>query len=174
MTNKVNNIILLLLIAAFMVLMAACNAGMPEESLDVIASDELSEPDADASAAGEPITDLKTGDAELHEPIAPLEFEDGEEVANPFYKRTVNEDGTPCYLVMNATTNQFIYLPMGQTVIYTGEYETCFYERYTITYTQGGEPKSTTQYQLFVNAKGDFNPGEEADSGSVVNESTAG
>lgn len=156
MSFKKKSIGLLLLLAVFMLSLAACKTDTPDETDSPDVPDESPEvqnstdPEIDYD---DPISDLSSGEAELHEPILALEFEEGEEVDNPYYKRTVNEEGVPSYLVMNASTNQPAYLPMGQTVIYAGDYETCFYERYTITYKQGDEYRSTTQYQLFVNAE---------------------
>lgn len=153
MHQKTSNALLLLLMAASMLLLIACDANTPKESEVVIISSESSDPNV-ITPDSYPITDISSGEAELHEPIKPLEFEAGEEVDNPFYRRTVNEEGIPSYQVKNAATDQPIYLPMGQTVIYTGDFDPCFYERYTIIYTQGGETKSMTQFQLYVNAEG--------------------
>lgn len=148
--NK-KTVALLLTIAALMLLLTACNTpSKPSLELpDVSGGVEESEPPV---TSADPIENFEAGSAEMHEPILPLDFEDVDIVDNPYYKKTVNEEGTPCYMVLNASTNQYVYMPMGETVLYSGENEDCFYERYTFTYEQNGEYRSTTQYQLHVNS----------------------
>lgn len=148
--NK-KTIALLLMIAALMLLLTACNTPL-KPSLEVPDASDGIEESQPPMVNADSIENFEAGSAEMHEPILPLEFKDGEVVDNPYYKKTTNEEGTPCYMVMNASTNQPVYMPMGETVIYSGEDEDCFYERYTFTYEQNGEYRSTTQYQLHVNS----------------------
>lgn len=98
------------------------------------------------------VTDFNTGDVELHEAILPWEYDEGEDIDNPYYKRTTDVDGNLVYAVLQASTNQPAYLPMGNTVVYSGNFETCFYERTTVSYTENGEHRSNVQYQLYVTA----------------------
>lgn len=156
MDFKKKNIILLLILAMLMLTLIACDTNdtgpaptisIPEQTSGVTASETPTK-----SPLEDAISDLNIGEAELYEPIEPLEFEDGEEIDNLYYKRTVDGNGEPAYMVINATTKQAAYLPLGQTVIYAGEYETCFYERFNVTYKQNDEFRSTVQYQLHVNA----------------------
>jgi len=153
MSFKKKNVLLLLIIAVLMLCLIACDVKTSTETASLAVPDPSKAVQESVVPDDDPISDLVPGEVELHEPILPLEFEEGEDVDNPYYKRTVNEDGIPSYLVKNATTGQPNYLPMGQTVIYAGDYESCFYERYTITYKQGDEYRSMTQYQLHVNAE---------------------
>lgn len=174
--NK-KSITLLLTIAALLLLLTACNTP-PEPSLEMPdVSDGLEESEPPVASA-DPIENFEAGSAEMHEPILPLDFEDGDIVDNPYYKKTVNEEGTPCYMVLNASTNQYVYMPIGKTVIYSGENEGCFYERYTVTYEQNGEYRSSTQYQLHINSNAvvDNTPSVDnvdAPAGPVQSESVA-
>lgn len=98
------------------------------------------------------VTDFQSSDTELHETIVPWEFEEGEEVDNLYYCRTVSDNGVPVYAVERASDNQVVYLPMSQTVVYASESENCYFERTTLTYALDGEPKEVVQYQLHVTA----------------------
>ena len=95
------------------------------------------------------VEDFKAGDAETHEEILPLEFDEGEAVDNLYYKRTTNDDGIPCYAVMKSN-GQMAYLPMDDTVCYVTEDTHSYFESIPITYMQNGEEVSKTQYQLFT------------------------
>lgn len=169
MSSTKRAVIFLFSIAIIMLTMVACDANSRETST-LTPSDLSSDSEVDTSTASDVVEDFSTSEAELHEPILPMEFEDGEDVDNPYYKRTVDENGKPAYLVTNGTTGQPQYLPMGQTVIYSGDYEDCFYERYTITYKINGEYRSMVQYQLYVNAESvplaTVEPRNEVDAGT--------
>ena len=175
--NK-KNVALLLMIVALMLCLTACNTP-PEPSLDVPDVSNSGEESLPPVASADPIDNFEAGSAEMHEPILPLEFEDGETVDNPYYKKTTNEEGMPCYMVINASTNQPVYMPMAETVIYSGENEDCFYERYTFTFEQNGEYRSTTQYQLHVNSNAVVDGGNvptdvDVQTGAVQSEPVAG
>lgn len=97
------------------------------------------------------VTDFVTGDVEIHEPILPWQFEEGETVENPYYKRTTDESGANVYAVLKASNNQVAYLPMSNTVVYMGASDTaCFFERTTNTYKLDGETHTVVQFQLYV------------------------
>ena len=104
------------MIVALMLCLTACNTP-PEPSLDVPDVSNSGEESLPPVASADPIDNFEAGSAEMHEPILPLEFEDGETVDNPYYKKTTNEEGMPCYMVINASTNQPVYMPMAETVI---------------------------------------------------------
>lgn len=102
---------------------------------------------------GEPVgtvTDFEMGEAEVHESILPWQFDEGEAVENIYYKRTTDENGTNVYAVRKASDNQVAYLPMGNTVVYVGDSEDCYFERTTNTYKLDGEDSTTVQFQLYV------------------------
>ena len=96
------------------------------------------------------LTDFNTGAAEQHETVLPWDYEEDEQVDNIFYKRTTDENGEPVYAVKLASNEQPFYLPMNSTVIYSGDFEESYFERYTVTYKENGESKSMVQYQLHV------------------------
>ena len=96
------------------------------------------------------LTDFNTSEAQQHEVILPWPWAEGESADNRYYKRTTDSNGTAVYAVMQASNNQVAYLPMGSTVVYTGQYETSYYEKFTITYKEDGVDKSMVQYQLYV------------------------
>lgn len=98
------------------------------------------------------ITDFKAGDVEVHEQILPWEFADGEEVDNPYYHRAAKDDGTPIYEVKKAANSQTAQLPMGQTIIYTGEGDNCYFEKVTNTFLLDGLPQEEVQYHLHITA----------------------
>lgn len=103
---------------------------------------------------GEPpstVTDFEIGEVETHEPILPWQFEEGETVDNPYYKRTTDENGDNVYAVLMAGDNQVAYLPMSNTVVYMGAAGSeCYFERTTNTYKLDGEDQTVVQFQLYV------------------------
>lgn len=96
------------------------------------------------------LTDFATSEAQQHEVILPWPWEEGESADNRYYKRTTDINGNAVYAVMQASNNQVAYLPMGSTVVYTGQYETSYYEKFTITYKEGNQDREMVQYQLYV------------------------
>ena len=96
------------------------------------------------------LSDFTTGDVEVHEVLLPWDWQEGEHIDNLYYKRTTNDAGEAVYAVLQASNGQPFYLPMGSTVMYTGEYPECFFERYTVTYKEDGVDKSFVQYQLYI------------------------
>lgn len=97
------------------------------------------------------VTDFVIGDVETHEPILPWQFEEGETAENPYYKRTIDENGTNVYAVLKASDNQVAYLPMSNTVVYMGAVGSeCFFEQTTNTYKLDGEDQAVIQFQLYV------------------------
>jgi len=106
--------------------------------------------DVSAETASGVVTEMTCGEAELHEAIVPW-VEEGETFENAYYQRTVDADGNLVYAVMKAADEQLAYLPLGETVVYTGVYETCYYEVVEISYKMNGELVSQKQYHLYVN-----------------------
>jgi len=99
------------------------------------------------------ITDFTVGDVEVHEALLPWQFEEGEEVENPYYKRTSDENGVNAYAVLKASDNQVAYLPMSNTVVYMGNSDDCYFERTTNTYKLDGEDQTVVQFQLYVSGE---------------------
>lgn len=99
---------------------------------------------------GSVITDFKPGEVELHQVILPWEPDEGEDLENPYYSRTTNEEGEYVYAVLKASDHQPAYLPVGHTVVYTSESDNCYYEKATNTYLLDGVPVEDEQYQLHV------------------------
>lgn len=124
-------------------------------------------PDPEVGEPASAVTDFVVGDVEVHEPLLPWQFEEGEEVENPYFKRTTDENGTNVYAVLKASNNQVAYLPMSNTVVYMGGSENCFFERTTNTYKMDGEDQTVVQFQLYVS---DVAPESE----SVANENAEG
>lgn len=145
--------------ALSLMLLSGCGAGEPPDASET--SPEISEPGPEQN----PIQDVAPGEAELHEEILPLEFEEGESVDNPFYKRTTNVDGVPCYAVLK-TNGQMAYLPMDATVCYVTSSGPSYYERIKLTYTLNGEEVEKDQWQLFINMDGQ-EPAEGAEDETV-------
>jgi len=129
--------------SALSVVLAACcltACSKPDET------GKISEGDPTSS-----VTDFVVGEVENHEPILPWQFEEGEEVENPYYKRTTDENGTNVYAVLKASDNQVACLPMSNTVVYMGNSDAdCFFERTTNTYKLDGEDQTVVQFQLYV------------------------
>ena len=112
------------------------------------------------------VTDFVPGEVEIHEVILPWEEdgageEDGDTLEvdssiaavgaeNPYYTRTINDEGEYVYAVLKASNNQPAYLPVGHTVVYTSEDGECYYEKITNTYKLDGVEMSDEQYQLHV------------------------
>lgn len=101
---------------------------------------------------GSQVTDTEFGEASTHEQLAPLEFEDGEAMDNPYYKRTVDpETNSPSYMVKRASDGEPDYLPFDKTVLYTTDQPgAAYYERVPLSYKLDGEQVETEQYQLTV------------------------
>lgn len=101
---------------------------------------------------GSQVTDTEFGEASTHEQLAPLEFEDGEAMDNPYYKRTVDpETNSPSYMVKRASDGEPDYLPFDKTVLYTTDQPgAVYYERVPLSYKLDGEQVETEQYQLTV------------------------
>lgn len=101
---------------------------------------------------GSQVTDTEFGEASMHEQLAPLEFEDGEAMDNPYYKRTVDpETNSPSYMVKRASDGEPDYLPFDKTVLYTTDQPgAAYYERVPLSYKLDGERVETEQYQLTV------------------------
>lgn len=116
--------VLTLALTLALVGLSACGA-----SQDEMAGAGSTQPQLSAEA----VTDFQCGEIELHEEILPWEFEEGE-MENPYYKRTVNEAGEPVYAVLKASNHQPAYLGIGETVLYSGNYDTCYFERTTYTF----------------------------------------
>lgn len=112
----------------------------------------VSGPDASAppGSSAPAISDYRASDPVLHQVLAPLELEDGQHADHLYYDRKIVEDGTVVYLVQKAADGQWAYLPVEQTVVYTGNYEEGFYEAVEISYLLDGEPEEMVQYHLFV------------------------
>lgn len=118
--------------------------GQVQESGDTDA--EVREP------TGSQVTDTEFGEASTHEQLAPLEFEDGEIIENPYYKRTVDpETNSPSYMVERVSDGEPAYLPFDKTVLYTTDQPgAAYYERVPLSYKLDGEQVETEQYQLTV------------------------
>lgn len=101
---------------------------------------------------GSQVTDTEFGEASTHEQLAPLEFEDGEAMDNPYYKRTVDpETNSPSYMVKRASDGEPDYLPFDKTVLYTTDQPgAAYYECVPLSYKLDGEQVETEQYQLTV------------------------
>ena len=106
------------------------------------------------------LTDFATSEAQQHEVILPWPWEEGESADNRYYKRTTDINGNAVYAVMQASNNQVAYLPMGSTVVYTGQYETSYYEKFTITYKEDNQDREMVQYQLYVGT-GNVDPNKD-------------
>lgn len=114
---------------------------------------ESGETDAEVrEPTGSQVTDTEFGEASTHEQLAPLEFEDGEAMDNPYYKRTVDpETNSPSYMVKRVSDGEPAYLPFDKTVLYTTDQPgAAYYERVPLSYKLDGEQVETEQYQLTV------------------------
>jgi len=154
--KKTIKVFAFLMAAALMVVsLAGCNSKSDADQKDdtnvnlPMADSPTPDTDVQPTPVSE-ITDFQAGQAELHEVILPWTFEEGEEIENPYYKRTTDENGTLVYAVMKASNNQVAYLPAGSTVVYVGGDGDCYYEKTTNTYKLDGEEKTSEQYQLYI------------------------
>lgn len=114
---------------------------------------ESGESDIDVrEPTGSQVTDTEFGAASTHEQLAPLDFEEGEAMDNPYYKRTVDpETNSPSYMVKRVSDGEPAYLPFDKTVLYTTDQPgAAFYERVPLSYKLDGEQVETEQYQLTV------------------------
>lgn len=170
MKSFVKRMVLLLSLSIAAVSLAACTQSPPpDDPQDIEIKDNrpvenlVDSPDVQNPVAydengeavgphggGGVITDFKPGEVELHQVIIPWEPEEGEELENPYYSRTINEEGEYVYAVMQASNHQPAHLPVGHTVIYTNESDNCYYEKTTNTYLLDGVPVEDEQYQLHV------------------------
>lgn len=124
-----------------------CLAGLtgcqPEVNDTPNASPDVTQEDAEATV--KPVTDLNVSEPKTYEALLPLEFSEGEEVDNPYYRRAADENGVPSYMVR--TEDGELYLPMNDTVVYPGG-EAAYYETVEQSFKLDGEPVVVLQYQL--------------------------
>ena len=92
------------------------------------------------------ITEMSEPRVTLHEEIVEQEFGEDEEVDNPYYKRTVTDDGEPAYAVIRQRDGQMVNLPMDNT------------EQVTISYKENGEDVTMEQYDLYVQSTTEEEP----------------
>lgn len=104
------------------------------------------------------ITEMSEPEVTLHEEIVEQEFGEDEEVDNPYYKRTVTDDGEPAYAVIRQRDGQMVNLPMDSTVLYVTEEGPSYYEQVTISYKENGEDVTMEQYDLYVQSTTEEEP----------------
>lgn len=153
-----------IIIGIFMVLMvfglAACgndNDGLKEGARD-------SNPSV--------VTELEVNELIGPQDIVRLDFDEDEMVENPYYKRTANADGESVYMVKRASDDEYVYLPVTETVIYSGTEGNCSYQEINLTYKVDGVETEKKQYQIYVSSAADdydtiqVVPGNEDDEGA--------
>ena len=130
------------------------------------------------------ITDMSEPTVMLHEEIVEQEFGEDETVDNPYYKRTVDEDGNPVFEVIRKRDGQKVTLPLDNTVLYVTETGPSYFEQVTITYKENGEEVTMEQYNLYAQSTTEEEPVspeehpditvEESGSGSSEGSGTSG
>lgn len=105
--------------------------------------------------ADEPrVTDVSQSDAEVHVVLRELDFGEGIEAENRYYRTVTDESGLACYEIQPADSDEPVFVPMASTVIYMTEQDAsdvdAYYEQITLTYLLDGESVQSTQYQIFV------------------------
>ena len=104
------------------------------------------------------ITDMSEPTVMLHEEIVEQEFGEDETVDNPYYKRTVDEDGNPVFEVIRKRDGQKVTLPLDNTVLYVTETGPSYFEQVTITYKENGEEVTMEQYNLYAQSTTEEEP----------------
>lgn len=133
---------------------------------------------ANKSESNEPqepntITDMSEPDVQLHEEIVEQKFGEDEEVDNPYYKRTLNEDGDPVYEVIRKRDGQKVTLPLDSTVLYVTETGPSYYEQVTLTYKENGEEVTMEQYNLYAQSTTEEEPVSPEDHPDVTVEDSS-
>ena len=65
-------------------------------------------------------------------------------------------------MVERADDGELVYMPVTETVIYTSNEDSGYYQEITLTYKQDGEPMEKKQYQIYVSVP-DEKEGSEAE-----------
>lgn len=129
---------------ALMLLLAGCSTKENEQE------ETVQEPNT--------ITEMSEPTVMLHEEIAEQEFGEDETVDNPYYKRTVDEDGNPVFEVIRKRDGQIVTLPLDSTVLYVTESGPSYFEQVTITYKENGEEVTMEQYNLYAQSSTEQEP----------------
>ena len=108
------------------------------------------------------ITDLEMSEVSEPQYINQLEFDADETVESLYYKRPAHDAGESMYMVERADDGELVYMPVTETVIYTSNEDSGYYQEITLTYKQDGEPMEKKQYQIYVSVP-DEKEGSEAE-----------
>lgn len=110
------------------------------------------------------VSDVSDDEVLMTEPLAPINYEEGDLVENEYYKRGSGSDGTACYFVQVEGQEGELEIPMDNTVIYQMEEGEPYIEQVKFSYTDNetGETVEQEQYRIYVVSSS----GDEAASSS--------